>query len=188
MPDVPFLDSPLFTWVILPLMIFCARIVDVSMQTIRLLLIMAGRKNIAPVIGFFESLTWLLAIGQIMQHLDNIACFLAYSGGFAAGTWVGIYLEERIAMGMVIVRVITRASARNLLDALKEREWRYTAVDAEGSRGPVNLIFAVIRRKDISNFVAIVNDFNPNAFYSIENVRSVSEQIMPLSGTTRPGK
>lgn len=173
-------QSPIFTWVILPLLIFCARISDVAISTIRMIFVLNGRRSIAPLLGFFESLIWLLAIGQIMQNLSNAACYLAYAGGFAMGTFVGMTIEERLAVGFVIVRVVTRRPAEQLVAALREKNYRFTIVEGMGNKGRVNLVFGVIRRSDVQHFLAIVQQYNPQAFYSIENVRSVSEHLPSL--------
>lgn len=177
---VGFWQSPVFTWVVLPLLIFCARIGDVSISTIRMIFVFNGKRSIAPVLGFFESLIWLLAIGQIMQHLSNAACYVAYAGGFAMGTFVGMAIEERLAVGFVVVRVVTRRPAEQLVTALREKNYRFTIVEGMGNKGRVNLVFGVIRRTDIQHFLAIVQQYNPQAFYSIENVRSVSEPLPSL--------
>ncbi|RMG62132.1 MAG: hypothetical protein D6715_12535, partial [Calditrichaeota bacterium] len=101
----------LFAWVILPIVIFFARIVDVSLRTIRVILITRGQRRVAPVIGFFEILIWLLTIQQIFKHLDNWIAYLGYASGFAAGNYLGMVLEDRLALGMQVVRIITRESA-----------------------------------------------------------------------------
>lgn len=173
-------QSPVFTWVALPLLIFTARIGDVSISTIRMIFVMGGKRNLAPLLGFCESLIWLLAIGQIMQHLTNPLCYVAYAGGFAMGTFVGMSIEERLAIGFVVIRVVTRRPATELVTVLRAKEYRLTVVEGMGNKGKVNLIFGVIRRSDVQHFVSLVQQYNPNAFYSIENVRSVSEPIPSL--------
>ena len=107
MNDALFFNPEIFTWVIMPLLIIFARICDVSLGTIRIISIARGYKLIAPLLGFFEILIWLLAIKQIMQNLTNIFYYVAYSGGFAAGTFIGIYIEEKLAMGIFLIRIIT---------------------------------------------------------------------------------
>ncbi|MDD1706274.1 MAG: DUF5698 domain-containing protein, partial [Methanoregulaceae archaeon] len=103
----PAASSDFFAWVILPLLIFFFRICDVSLGTIRVIFIAKGLKYIAPVIGFFEVIIWLLAIGQVMNNVTNVASYIAYGGGFAAGTLLGMTVEERLSLGTVVVRVIS---------------------------------------------------------------------------------
>ena len=175
-----FLDSPTFTWVVLPLLIFLARIVDVSLQTLRVIFINRGMRLVAPILGFFEVLIWLLAIGQIMRHLTNVACYVAYGAGFASGTYAGMWLENRLSLGMVILRVITKVSAEELVEELRRENYGVTSIDAQGMGGPVKVLFTVIRRQDLRSAVDTVRRFNPNAFYSVEDVRFVNEGTFPF--------
>jgi uncharacterized protein YebE (UPF0316 family) len=170
-------DTPLFSWVILPLLIFFARILDQSIGTMRLIFISKGLKYVAPFIGFFEVIIWLLAVGQIMQHLDNWVCYVAYGAGFAMGNFIGIKLEERISLGTVIIRVILSKESPELVEALKLQNFGLTLVDGEGAKGKVKLIFSIIRRKEIPGFVQTVQQFNPSAFYTIEEVKSSNEGV-----------
>jgi uncharacterized protein YebE (UPF0316 family) len=180
MAFISFTNSDIYTWVILPLLIFLARIVDVSMGTIRILFISRGTKFLAPLIGFFEVLIWLLAIGQIMQNLTNVLCYIAYAGGFATGTYVGIFIEEKLAMGLLLVRVVTTKDASELIEYLKSADFGVTHVAARGVAGQVRIVLTIIRRKNLNKVVEIIRRFNPNAFYSTENIRYVSKEVFPL--------
>ncbi len=169
--------SDFFTWVGLPLLIFLARISDQSIGTLRLIFVSKGFRKIAPLLGFFESLIWLLAIREILNHLDNYMCFIAYAGGFGAGNYLGMLLEEKLSIGTVIVRIIPRKDTNELLRYFSENNYGFTVMDAEGSKGKVKIILCVIKRKDLYPFIAIVKSFNPTAFYSIEDIRTVNEGI-----------
>lgn len=171
------LNEPLFSWVILPLLIFFARILDQSIGTMRLIFISKGMKYIAPFLGFFEVIIWLLAVGQIMQHLDNWLSYVAYGAGFAMGNFIGIKLEERLSIGTVIIRVILSKQAPELVQALNDQNFGLTLVDGEGSKGKVKLVFSIIRRKEIQTFVDTLHQYHPNAFYTIEEVKSSSEGV-----------
>ena len=181
MDAVSLFDSPLFTWVIIPLLIALARVVDVTLGTIRIIYISRGMKYLAPIFGFFEILIWLIAIGQIMKNLSNPVYYLAYALGFAGGNLVGIFVEERLAVGRVILRIITQRDATQLVDYLRSSGYGVTTVEAEGATGPVELIFTVIDRKKVESVVRSVQTYNPKAFYSIEDVRFVKEGIFPPS-------
>ncbi len=159
------------------MLIFSARILDVSLGTIRIALISKGLKHIAPIFGFFEVFVWLLAIGQIMKDLTNILLYIAYAGGFAIGTFVGLQLEDRLSLGMVIIRIITRKDASNLIQLLREHHHEFTASDARGPKGLVHIIYAVIDRHDLEEVVDDIRRFNPHAFYTIEDVKFVSEKV-----------
>ncbi|MFO8051167.1 MAG: DUF2179 domain-containing protein [Thermoplasmatota archaeon] len=169
-----FFDTWMFEWVIIPLLICLARIVDVTIGTLRIIFISKGLKRIAPVMGFFEVIIWLVAIGQIMQNLSNIVNYVAYGLGFAIGNYVGIIIENRISIGFVILRVITRRSATNLKEWLRRSGRKYTIVDAASDWGYVNIIYLPLKRKEVRRVVEKVKSFNPHAFYTVEDVRAMS--------------
>jgi uncharacterized protein YebE (UPF0316 family) len=173
------LDTNLFNYLILPLLIFMARVVDVSMGTLRVILVTKGKKYIAPVLGFFEVLLWIIAISRIMQNLDNYINYIAYAGGFAAGNFVGMIIEEKIAMGVMIVRVITQKPADQLIKKLDSMGFGVTSVDAMGSKGPVNIIYTIILRQEMRKVIDLIKSYNPLAFYSVEDVRYVNEGTFP---------
>jgi uncharacterized protein YebE (UPF0316 family) len=168
-------NSEVFTWVVLPLLIFFARILDVSIGTMRLIFVSKGMKYLAPVLGFFEVTIWLLAIGQIMQHLDNALCYVAYGLGFAMGNYLGIVLEEKMSIGTVLIRVIPQKETTQLSNVLRESGFGVTEVDVEGMKGKVKMILSIINRKDIRDFIDKVNIYNPKAFYTIEDVNSIKD-------------
>ncbi|MDD1720188.1 MAG: DUF2179 domain-containing protein [Methanoregulaceae archaeon] len=181
-----FIGPDLFAWVLLPLLIFSARICDVSLGTIRVIFISKGLKYLAPVIGFFEVIIWLLAIGQVMNNLTNAASYVAYGGGFAAGTLLGMMIEERLSLGTVAVRVITNKDAKELVDFLRTRHFGVTSIDAAGSTGPVTIIFMIVKRADLPGVVETIKGFQPGAFYSVEDVKSVAEGVFPERRTRFP--
>lgn len=178
-----FLESPWFAYVVLPLAIFCARITDVSVGTMRVIVLSKGRKYVAPVLGFIEVTLWLLAMSQIMKHLDNWVCYVAYGGGFATGTFVGIVIEEKMAIGTVAVRVITQRGATALRDSLRDAGFGVTVVNAEGREGAVHVLYVVIRRRLLSKVTGLIREHNPNSFYSVEEIRAVSGGIHPQGGS-----
>ena len=178
--DAAFFDSNLFNYGILPLLIFLSRVVDVTIGTIRIIFVSKGKKYLAPVLGFFEVFIWILAISRIMQNLDNYFNYVAYAGGFAAGNFVGMLIEEKIAIGVMIVRVITQKPADLLIKKLHSMGFGVTSVDARGSMEDVNIIYTIIHRKEMKNVIDIIKQYNPRAFYSIEDVRHVNEGNFPL--------
>jgi uncharacterized protein YebE (UPF0316 family) len=169
------ISNALLDYLLMPLLIFFARVTDVSINTLRFMFMMNGKKNIVPILGFFEALIWLLAIGQIFQNIDNPLSYLAYAGGFAMGTYVGMTLDEKLALGRVLVRVITPNSLPTLLEFMKEKNYRFTSVDAEGRYGKVNLLFTVMKRDQLPEFISQVKQLDEKAFYTIESVKRVSE-------------
>lgn len=186
--EVAFLDSNWFIYGLLPLLIFLSRIVDVTLDTLRIVFISRGNKVIAPILGFFEILIWLIAITRIMDNLDNVTTYFAYAAGFAVGNYVGLKVEEKLAMGMQMIRIVTGRNASELIGTLREKGFGVTAVDAEGKDGPVHVIFLVTKRQVAKEVISIVNNYNPKAFYSIEDVRSVNlENSSYISGATKSG-
>lgn len=165
----------LTVWVVIPLLIFMARILDQSIGTIRLIVIGKGMRALAAGLGFFEVLIWLLAISQILQNLTHWFYYIAYAGGFAMGNYVGMVIESKLALGSVILRIITHRDATALLEALKDSDYGVTIMDAQGRFGPVKVLLMLVSRQEIPRVIAMVNQHNPRAFYSIEDVRFVSE-------------
>ncbi len=169
-----FFDNDTFTFIVLPLLIFLFRITDQSIGTLRLIFAAKGLKNLAPLFAFFESFIWLVAIGQIMQHLDNIYCYFAYAGGYAAGNYFGILLEEKLSIGTVVIRVIPKKDTTELIKYLRKLNYGVTVVPVDGMLGPTKMLFTTVRRKEAKNVIEIIKQFNPNAFYTIDEVKQVS--------------
>ena len=177
--DTNFFDSNLFSYLFLPLLIFIARICDVTLGTMRIIFTSKGKKNIAPVLGFFEVLIWITAVSKIMQNIDNYFNYIAYAGGFAMGNLIGMIIEERLAVGIQLIRVITHQKGAELVHILNESGFGATIVEAHGAREKVHLIYTIVQRNDLGKVVEIINNLNPKAFFSIEDVRSTREGVFP---------
>jgi uncharacterized protein YebE (UPF0316 family) len=180
-----FLNSDLFRYMLLPLFIFLARIMDVTLGTIRIIFVTKGIRKIAPIFGFFEVLIWLLAISRIMQDLDNWVCYIAYAAGFATGNFVGMYFEEKLAIGHELIRVITRKDARELIEELRTKGYGVTSVKALGIEGEVAVIFIIARRSRIQEILDMINRFNPRALYTVESIKYVNREIFFRSENDR---
>lgn len=174
-----FLSSDTFVYIFLPLMIFFARITDVSIGTIRIIFVSRGNKIVAPILGFFEVLIWVFAISHIIQHLNNIVAFIAYAAGFATGNFVGMIIEERLALGISLIRIITKKEASELVEKMHELGYGTTVVDAKGRDDNVNILYTIVKRKDIDDTISLIHNYNPNAFYTIEDIRYVSQLNYP---------
>ena len=173
------MNDELFNWVVLPLLIFLARTTDVSLGTLRNVFINKGFRKIVPFIAFFEVLIWLISIGQIMKNLSSPMCYIAFAGGFAMGTYVGLYIERRLALGMQVLRIITAQESDDLIKALSSANVGVTIVDGHGAKGPVKIIFTILKQKDLPEIVGIIDKHNPNAFYSIEDIRHANLGVFP---------
>ena len=175
-----------FSWIVLPLLIFISRLGDVTMATLRHIFISKGLKKIVPILGFFEVLIWLVAMRQVFSHLDNLACFIAWAAGFSAGTYLGMYIEERLAIGTQIIRIITAEDIIPLTDTLKKRNQGITVVDGHGALGPVKLIFTIVKRTNKKEVIELIHLYAPNAFYSIEDVKGSERGVFSDKGNTTP--
>jgi uncharacterized protein YebE (UPF0316 family) len=172
-----FFDSTLFSYVLMPILIFLARICDVSIGTMRIIFVSKGKRNIAPILGFFEVLIWITAISKIMENLDHYINFIAYAAGFATGNFVGMIIEEKLAMGILMVRVFAYEKGNEMVQNLNEQGFGATVVEAHGAREKIDLIYSIVKRNELTNVLNVITNLNPKAFYTIEDVKSVNEGI-----------
>ena len=183
--DVLGIPANIYSFVLLPFLIFFARIVDVSINTIRIIYVLGGRRLIATTLGFFESFVWLMAIRQIFDNLDNWVCYVAYPAGFATGILVGMIIEERIAYGKVIIRTITRKDITPLRAYFDENGYRYSAVKASGPDGEEHVVFTVTEREKLDELLLSIKSIIPTAFYTVERVNRAGDSGMVVQETTR---
>lgn len=171
-------------WVV-PILIFMARIADVSIGTLRIILVARDLRFYATVLGFLEVLIWLAAISQIMQNLSSVHNFLAYAAGFATGTFVGMTIERRLAIGSYMIRMIIPRDSIGLIEKLTEIGYRVTHVDAQGAMGPVSIVFTVVKRRQLKEVVQVIKQFNPDTFYTVEDVRVAKHPVSVRPLTAR---
>ncbi|MEW6717221.1 MAG: DUF2179 domain-containing protein [Chloroflexota bacterium] len=164
---------------ILPALIFFARIIDVSLGTMRIIFTSRGLRKPAPLLGFIEVFIWIVATSQLVKHAQNIIAYLFYAAGFAAGNYVGMYLENKLAIGMLTVRAIIRRDPTELSERLRQAGFGLTLVDGQGSTGKVKLIYTTIKRRDLPAVTALFHEILPGAFLAIEEVRSAELGIFP---------
>ncbi len=174
-----------FAWVFLPLLIFVARVVDVSMGTIRILFLSKGVKIWAAFIAFFEILIWLLAVTEIIKNLSNPVCYIAYCAGFASGTYLGMIIEERLAYGKVLVQVISPLDVTPLIRSLEVANVGVTRVRAEGVKGGVQILYSVVKRSQLKLVKKCITTFDPKAFYLIHEVKYANMGIFTPKGKIR---
>ncbi|TGM15462.1 DUF2179 domain-containing protein [Leptospira selangorensis] len=172
-----------FDYLLLPLGIYLARMTDVSIGTVRIILISRERKILAAMLGFIEVLLWLIVITQIMRNLSNVLCYIAYAGGFATGTFLGMVVEEKLALGHSLIRIIVPEKGEEIVQNLAQAGYRTTTLEAQGARGPVKVILSLLRRKEIPVVLGILKNTAPGAFYTIENARKTSDpELWKTSG------
>jgi uncharacterized protein YebE (UPF0316 family) len=169
------MSPELYDYLVLPFLIFLARIIDVSIGTLRIIFVSKGKKYLAPLLGFFEVLVWIIAMGEIMQNLNNFACYIGYAVGFATGNYVGMLIEEKLALGIVGIRIVTKRNADNLIQALTEAGYGITHLDAHGAKEDVSIIFSSIMRQNLKKMIELIKYHNPKAFYTVEDIKFVKE-------------
>jgi uncharacterized protein YebE (UPF0316 family) len=156
-----------------PLVIFAFRIVDVSLATLRMLFSVRGQRMLVPLIGFFEVLIWLFAAGSAIRYLNSPLHVLGYAGGFAAGTVVGLWVEEKLAFGLATVRIISAHGGVELADDLRARGFGVTEFAGEGREGKVEVVYTVARRSEIRGILEAADLWDPEAFVTVEEPRSI---------------
>lgn len=163
------------------LVIFLARLADVSLGTIRTLATVQGRSQLAFILGFFEITLWVTVISAIVQEVnDQPILGLFYGLGFATGNVVGMSIERKLAMGFAVLRVITRNAGEAIASTLRQRGQSVTTFLGEGMKGPVMELFIVSRRKDLKDLLGVIKKEDPEAFYIIEHAQGVSKIQYPI--------
>ena len=173
-----------YAWVIFPFIVFFARIMDVSLGTLRIIFTSRGKRNVAPLLGFVEVFIWIVVVGQIVKNLHSITAYFGYAAGFAVGTYIGMKIEERLALGTLVLRVILPHDGDSLAQRLRGAGYGVTVVNGMGSVGEVKLLFTAIPRKNLERVVEIVKSVSPRAFYSVEELRSAESGIFPAPAQT----
>ncbi|MDH3269986.1 MAG: DUF2179 domain-containing protein [Gemmatimonadota bacterium] len=156
-----------------PLVVFLLRVTDVSMATVRMLLIIRGHRVLAPLIGFFEILIWVTAIGIVVQHLSSPAHVIGYAAGFATGSYIGLRLEERLALGLATVRTVVRAGGAELAGGLRDAGFGVTEMIGQGREGPVEVLYSVLPRRQVTRALAMINEGAPQSFVVVDEPRRV---------------
>lgn len=170
---------------LVPLLIFTARIIDVSIGTLRFIFTARGYRFLAPLMGFFEATIWLLAIRQILNHINNPLCIIAYGLGFAVGNFVGISLDDRLSLGTVMVRIVPKTETQELGDLLREEGFGVSLVDIEGMSGKQKMLLTVVMRKNLGQLMEMVQRYNPQAFITVEDVKTAKEGYFLLRHSRR---
>lgn len=168
-----------YAWVILPIIIFLARICDVTLGTIRIILVNRGQRKIAPVLGFVEVFIWIVAVGQLVQHLQSPTSYIGYAAGFAVGNYIGMFIEDKLAIGNVMIRTIIQEGGEEVASSLRQSGFGVTKIPGEGSLGQVHLIFTVVPRKEAQTALEIIRNIQPKAFITMEDIRSLEKGVFP---------
>lgn len=153
--------------------IFVLRALDVGMATVRIVLLARGRKTTAALIGFFEALIWVLAVARVLSALDDPARMIAFAAGFAAGTYFGSIVEEWLAIGQSMVRIVTPANVTPIAPLLRAQGFGATVVNGDGMNGEVQVTFTVLPRKSLTKVLDMVKEITPDAYVTVDNTASI---------------
>lgn len=161
----------------LPLFIFFARITDVSIGTLRTICIVRGLRYLAPVLGFFEVAIWIIAVSGVFSHLDRWYNIVAYAGGFAAGNAVGMFIEQRLAIGMQAIRLISTGHSAAVAAGLRLAGYGVTEIKGRGLHGEVSICFVVVPRKETPVVLRVAESIDPDVFSTVEDVSSAVGRV-----------
>jgi uncharacterized protein YebE (UPF0316 family) len=155
------------------LLIFTLRVADMTLDTLRMLFVVRGRKSIAWVLGFFQSLIFVVAIGSVLSNLSNPLNVLGYAAGFATGNVVGMLIEERLAIGHILLNIVSSRRGAAIIDRLREHGYAVTEIPARGKDGMVSLLNCSVLRKNGERVRQLVNEVDPEAFITADDIRPV---------------
>lgn len=161
------------------LLIFAAETSVVTLDTVRIIFVGRGFRLLSAVMGLVVVSIWLFAIRQIMDNLGSVQCFAAYALGYTLGVWLGMSIEERLAIGAQLVRIITSKDATPLVQRLRETDHGVTSIRANGATGPVHLIFTIVERRRQKLVIDLIRAFDPQTFYTVEDVRKQEAGVFP---------
>lgn len=165
------LDTLALPAALLPFVIFGLRVADMTLDTLRLLFVLRGRKALAWFLGFAQSAIWVVAISSVLRHVDNLWNIVGYAGGFASGTVIGMMIEDRLAIGHGHIRIISPQRGSALADAIRASGYAVTELSARGRDGTVAVLTCSVRRRDIRRVTRQVHGLDPEAFVTVEDVR-----------------
>ena len=168
--------------IITGIVVFFARVADVSLGTIRTISIVHGRTKTAFFLGFIEISIWLAVIAAVLSDIMTRPLLgVFYAVGFSTGNVVGILIERRLAFGHIVLRVISsRETGERLASTIREAGFGVTTFEGSGMSGPVTLLYIAARRKDVNGLLPMIRRMAPDAFYIMELASSVSKIYRPM--------
>ncbi|MEK6677339.1 MAG: DUF5698 domain-containing protein [Planctomycetota bacterium] len=170
----------------LPVFIFVARITDVSLGTVRLICVTRGQRLVAVVLGFFEVLIWVTAVSSVLSHLDRWINILSYAAGFAAGSALGMRIEQSLALGVQMVTLLSRGEAHAVAARLRYAEMVVTTFEGSGREGPVAICFVVVPRRQTPLVIRMAREVDPNVVVTVEDVRDTTAKQPGLQSAKLP--
>ena len=157
---------------IVALIIFFARVVEVALYTMRAIAVSQGNRVSAFIYAFLQVIIWVYVVSKVLLNLDKTEYVIAFSIGFAFGTYIGIILENWLGQGHRIIRIFTR-KGRELVDEIRKEGFAATLLNGEGKDGPVQLLMVEAKRKKLKDIVNIAKDKDPDCYYSIDSANVI---------------
>lgn len=155
------------------LFIFGLRVVDMSLDTLRVLFVMRGRKPVVWVLGFLQATVFVVAITSVLSNLDNLLNIIGYAGGFATGNVLGMFLEEKLAYGHVLIRVISSRKSTAIAERLREAGYAVTEIAGRGRDGTVGILTVNVYRRKVAEVKNLALSIDPEAFITAEDIKPV---------------
>jgi len=153
------------------LLIFCLRLIDVSLGTVRILMAVRGRRLLAGVLGFFEVSIFLVAISQVLTNIGNWWNVLGYAGGFAVGTIIGMTIENKLAIGLAEVEIVSMGRGTEIAEALRAEGYGATEFLGAGHENIVDLVRTVVRRREVPSITAAASVIDESAFITVHEMQ-----------------
>ncbi len=155
----------------MPLVIFFLRVTDMSLDTLRVLFVIRGRRPLAWILGFFQSALWVVAITSVLSNLDNLFNLVGYAGGFATGNVVGMLIEERLAIGFSHIRIISSRRGSAIAESIRQAGHAVTEIPARGKDGTVSVLNCSVKRRQVRAVQKSIAEIDPDAFVTVEDIR-----------------
>ena len=153
--------------------IFVLRVANMSLDTVRVMVVMRGKKMAAWMLGFIQTVIYVVVLTTVVNDLSNIVNLVAYSAGFATGNVVGMWVEEKLAIGHINLRIISPNLGNAIVELLREKGYAVTEIPARGKDGAVTLLNASVYRRNVGEVMRIVKSVDPEAFMTAEDMRPV---------------
>lgn len=169
----------------LPVVIFCSRVADVSIGTLRMICIVRDRRPLAVFLSFAEVTIWLLAVTSVLTHLGQGINILAYAGGYATGSAVGMWIESRLALGTQVVTFVSCGTAQAVAERMRFADHSVTTLSGRNQDGPVSICYAILPRKHTAAAIRMAREVDPDVIATVEDVRATTLDHVASGG---PGK
>jgi len=165
-------------------LIFVLRVVGITLSTLQTLMMVQSRRTLAILSGMISTLVYVLAIGKVVNDMNNVWYILAYSTGFGAGTWLGMVIDARLAMGFADVRIISTEHGLSIADHVRAAGYGATTIPAHGRDGLVTIVETLAPRKAVNNIMATVSKVDPRSVVVVADARQVKQGYWRLPVAT----